>query len=595
MADRFRHKALLACYVAAAASKIWLTLAFGMRAAADRQADDALFIALAESLVHGQWLGDYDRFTLVKGPFFPIWIAMMFYANIPLMLSYQLLHLFACILVVLALRPILPNRWLGLLLFVVLLFDPTMYSGIASWVVRAGVYVPLTMIVFACTVALLSRLDQRPGRIAGWSIGLGVTLAAIWTTREEGIWIVPGLAIAAVYGLVTVWRHRASALLKSTLLLLPAGICIAGVLIVCALNYSYYGIFNTVEFKNTAFKRAVGALMRVEHDDWNQYALVPQEVRERIYDVSPAFAELAPFFEGPIGQARGRAAERWLEGGTPSPQDIRGGWFVWAFREAAARQGYHATATEAEDFYSRVADEVNAACGDGRLTCGPERASLTPPWRDEYVPLLADSFLTGLVRMLMMDEVVVQNMPSTGSGESRVVFEDLGRTRLNPAWSIPGPGPRLPNQTNLNEFRFDVMEWLNRCYRFALPAAAILSFIAMLVIIVSDVRTRQLSPILVLIGVLFVSFAARMSILAMISVTSFEAMRLRHFAPLYPILLLFSFLALYQAGRILRSMPAPTLRIGRRRSEAKALSERLAGGTSADDEKPDSGGDEEEE
>ncbi len=532
-----------------AATKIWLILGFGMRAAGDAKADDRLFMVLADGILAGQWLGSYDHHTLVKGPFFSIWIVLSFLSHVPLLVSYQLLHLFACLLMVVALRPLMPRRTIQYALFLWLLFDPTMYSVMASWVVRASIYMPLTIMVLAGMFALVTRLDAGRRELSAWSIMLGATLAMFWTTREEGIWIVPGAMLALAYALVIIWMRRDDAIVKSAILMIPAAICASGVLAICTLNYISYDFFGMVEFKSSAFTRANGALMRVEHDDWNRFANVPQDVRMRVHDVSPAFAELQEFLEGPPGEAWGHGAEFWLDGGTPSPKDIRGGFFPWALRQAAAARGHHASASTATAYYDRVADEINAACDDGRLACGPASDSMTPPWRNEYIPLLLESLSLGLWKLITLDEVVVGELPSSGAVENQKIFADLGRARLTPEITGTESSNPLAHQARLDNYRFQALRILNECYKALIPIAVVCGVVAFVFAPIRTIRSRSVSPILVICVTLLACFSARMAILSFISVTSFEAMKMRYFTPIYPIVLLFIFLTIYHFGQ----------------------------------------------
>jgi hypothetical protein len=40
----------------------------------DATHDDGLFMALGRSLAEGHWLGDFNQFTLMKGPGFPAFV-----------------------------------------------------------------------------------------------------------------------------------------------------------------------------------------------------------------------------------------------------------------------------------------------------------------------------------------------------------------------------------------------------------------------------------------------------------------------------------------------------------------------------------------
>ena len=82
-----------------------------------------------------------------------------------------------------------------------------------------------------------------------------------------------------------------------------------GVGTVASLNLRYYGVFTTCEFKQADFKAAFGALLRIKPTEWHPYIPITQELRERLYPQSPAFAELRPYLEGAIGESWATASE----------------------------------------------------------------------------------------------------------------------------------------------------------------------------------------------------------------------------------------------------------------------------------------------
>ena len=57
---------------------------------------------------------------------------------------------------------------------------------------------------------------------------------------------------------------------------------------------------------------------------------------------------------------------------------------MFALREAVARGGHYESAPKARAYSARVAAELNAACDDGRLSCGARRRSMAPPYRSHY-------------------------------------------------------------------------------------------------------------------------------------------------------------------------------------------------------------------
>src|SRR5581483_2262150 len=63
----------------------------------DSPFDDALFVALGRSLANGNWLGPFNEVTLVKGPGYPIFLALGHWLGLSSALARGLFH---CVAVV---------------------------------------------------------------------------------------------------------------------------------------------------------------------------------------------------------------------------------------------------------------------------------------------------------------------------------------------------------------------------------------------------------------------------------------------------------------------------------------------------------------
>src|SRR4029077_15270615 len=103
------------------------------------------------------------------------------------------------------------------------------------------------------------------------------------------------------------------------------GTTIGLVLTICAINLHYYHMFGVVEVKEKNFQAAMGALLRPIPDHWQPRIPVPRETWQRLYAVSPAFAELKPALEGPPGDLFARAGERAVPE-SAGTREIAGGW-----------------------------------------------------------------------------------------------------------------------------------------------------------------------------------------------------------------------------------------------------------------------------
>ena len=268
-------------------------------------------------------------------------------------------------------------------------------------------------------------------------IGLGLIAGTFWLTREEGIWLLPALAVVVAIAVIGILRpewisqpepaifQRRSARIKA--IALPFGVALIVFLaidgLVARINYRHYGVFETNEFKAKDFLRAYGALMRIRHDAWRRYIPFPKDARQRAYSVSPAARELAPFLDGALGEAWRKETCKHV---TITPcSEVSGGWFMWDFRDAVALAGHYRSAQETLHFYDTLADEVDAACSAGRIDCLSPRATMLPPFRAQY---FWETFQSGedVARALFtMGGGVVGSAPSVGSSKGVSAFADL--------------------------------------------------------------------------------------------------------------------------------------------------------------------------
>lgn len=417
-------------FVILALTKLWLVGGQTVFAIGYALHDDRLFLNLANALLAHGWLGHYNNLTLAKGLFYPLWIATTFILGVPLLLSQHLLYIAACAIFVIAVRPVLPRPAMLLPVYAILLFNPLSYTdGAMTRVLREGIYPALTMLVIAYAIGLLVRHSHPMKNLAFWASGLGFSLSAFWLTREEGIWIMPSILIIVGFATVRIWQTKPIDWRRLSLLcVVPFVIWVIAIGTIAGINKACYGVFTTGEIKSRSFLSAYGALLRVKHSHWHPYIHVPKETRESIYKISPAFAELRPFLEGDMGKG-------WSVHGCKALsvcEDIAGGWFMWALRDAVAAAGHYESGASAANYYRRLASEINAACADRKLDCFAKRASLMPPWRGEYTQPLLNTIVRASVFLARFEGFNANPSPSEGSEESLMLFRDLTRGRLSP-------------------------------------------------------------------------------------------------------------------------------------------------------------------
>jgi hypothetical protein len=360
-------------------------------------ADDGLYFRLAQEFADGNWLGPYDELTLMKGPMFPIFIGVASYTGLPFNLVLPIFHFLATLVFCAVIYRISGSRLLTLVVMLALLLCPGL---IIAWsrVLREWFYASLVLL-YASTLIGVLYLCNSPRCYAVGGLMTGMVAAVVWLSREESVWIVPCSVVLVVVAIAQ--KHfaeekGAGSQCKSSelggyayaLVFLMVGFStIWGA--VAFLNYANYGRMVTVEMKDEHMQAALAALESAGAIFSVPYVSVPEQARDAISAKSPSFAAVLPYFPKEPNQATCKLL--------PSTcGDIASGWFIWEFRNAAAKAGMHKDAARAAEFYASVAEEVNAACNLGKLACRSRVLPFVPAMSDEQVRELPRQFWRGL-------------------------------------------------------------------------------------------------------------------------------------------------------------------------------------------------------
>jgi hypothetical protein len=373
--------------------------------------------------------------------FYPVFIVIAFWTSVPLKIAEQTIYLAVCALTAQAIRRRLCSNCLSLILFVLLAFNPVAWNLSFAEVLRQGLYLSLSLalVTLAAAIVFPTPLDLN-NNICRAALGIfaGLVGAAYWLTREEGLWLVPALTVIIAVAVTAIFRPRWVPLgereafanrwaqLKAIAFPLAIGLIVfaAADWAVAGLNYHYYGVFETNEFRANNFLRAYGALSRIQHDHWRPLIPFPKDARQRAYAVSPAARELANALEGPTGSMWYRIACSFGDAKVCAAGEVESGWAMWEFRDAVAAAGHYRSGAEAMRYYATLADEINSACARGAISCLPPRATMLPPFRGEYVTETLKTSKGVARAVFKMVDGPVGSAVSVGSSEGIEMFAD---------------------------------------------------------------------------------------------------------------------------------------------------------------------------
>jgi len=347
--------------------------------------DDHFMFTTAQSIVAGDWFGDYNYLTLSKHAFFAVWLAFLHVAKIPFMVGNAALWALASVVTVMALSPFIKKNWVKLFFYLGMLYNPGVWAQFSTRVYRDSIFPSLCIIFFACIAAVGLRYKKPLKHSIGYMIGYGVTFGVIYLSREDGIWVLPFAAIAfAVIAFLWLWEKHKAALLRVVSLVLPFVLSAAIIGSYCYMNFTHYGRFIVSDFTSSDFSKAYGALMSIEHENWHPLVSVPEDVREKLYDEVPSFALFEEGLEEPI-----------LKNGyyNKSVGDFQSGGFYWAIRTALQNAGYYDTPQKAQQYYETLYAEIEQAVAEGRLPAKKLSSGVTSPIKPQYVlPVIGEDF-----------------------------------------------------------------------------------------------------------------------------------------------------------------------------------------------------------
>lgn len=347
--------------------------------------DDHFMFTTAQNIVEGNWFGDYNYLTLSKHAFFAIWLAFLHIIRVPFMVGNAALWALASVVFVMAVSPLIRKNWVKLFLYAGMLYNPAVWAQFSTRVYRDSIFPSLCILFFACVAAVGIRYKQPIKNSIGYMLGYGVTFGVVYLSREDGIWVLPFAVIAFII-VAVLWiveKHKGAAK-RIAALVLPFALSAVVICSYCYMNYIHYGRFIVSDFTSSDFTNAYGALMSVEHENWQPLVSVPKDVREKLYEEVPSFALFREGLEEPI-----------LKNGyyNYALDDFQSGGFYWAIRTALQNAGYYDSPQKAQQYYETLYAEIKQAADEGRLEIDSFHSSVTSPIKPQYIlPVIGEGF-----------------------------------------------------------------------------------------------------------------------------------------------------------------------------------------------------------
>lgn len=435
------------------------------------QHDDLMMVNMSENLLTGNWLGEYNQYTLVKGIFFPFFLAFSNYIGISYLNSATLFYTFSCIFFVYAIKDIFNEKYQKIymvVIFIILLFNPLSF---ASWtfqrLYRNGMTISQVLLIFGGLFASYLRLDKKIIHLIPWIFVSGLGFVSLCNTREDYIWIYPFVIVVSIVLIVKKCKLLGKSNIKIKinniiLFMMPFIMLIVTNSLISTINYIEYGIYTTNELNNSEFKSAIKSIYSVKNGKNIKYVSVTREKLNKLYEMSPTLNSIKDQVEDRM-DAWSKVDRNATDG------EVEDGWFFWALRDAVDKAGYYKDAKTANNFYRKVSNEIDEYIKKNNIdTISTMPSALMSPWRDGYSNELLKTSFKIMHYIVTFDEVITTNDTSIDDGSNGISrFERISNEKAyNPnltfkfkGWifSKNGDNLRIELVNNENDVIFEII------------------------------------------------------------------------------------------------------------------------------------------
>lgn len=512
--------------------------------------DDRLMINMADSLISGEWLGDYSEKTLVKGLFFPLFLVVNDFLGIPYSLSIPGIYSIGCMIFVFGIKRLFQTEFPLFIIFLALLFNPISFADETFLrVYRNSLTAAQALIISGSMFAVyLNRFEKNWIQIL-WAISAGLGLASLWHTREDGIWIIPlVLGVIVITGFSIILKKDLlirDKVKKSIVTVIPVLLLMLSTIIISSINYSHYGIYTTNELNKSNFTNAIKRIYSVAANEEVERASVPRSTITKIYEVSPTLNAVQEELEASLDRWS------WYEKDAEVRQ-VEDGFFFWALREAVANAGYYENAMKADDFYKNIAAELETGFESGELKRRPTMPSaLMSPWRADYGEELPIAFLKTITYVVRFEAIKISMTDSIDDGKNGILlFEEI----TNNSARVKGEPISLGVQV-----RLALLNAITGIYQMmglvAFIAAIFVYGLITVLILIKKLRDKyQLMDCWLVLSALLFSVFVLAGGVAYTDISAYVAISYWYLAGAYPLIIAFNVIALYKITEVMVKM-----------------------------------------
>lgn len=365
-------------FIVLAVIRILLIMKLPVFAYIDYVDDDELMVQQAKSIICGNWLGIYSYNTLLKGPVFPLYLALLYFLKLPYLLTTTALYIIACCIFICSLKNVINNKLVLLIIYISILFNPIMFSINFQRVYRNSLTPVLALLLISFyNILLIYSNEKRIYKFLISIISISIIFPFFYYIREDSIWIIPFIIFYSIIIIVKLIKEMISNkkisndILKILLLFLPIISLVIFKFIIGNINYQYYNakVVNVSDFDN--LNNAIHMISIVKDYNEKEPSTNSRNKIRRLYELSPSLNMIKDEFEISLD----------IIAGYPNGE-VPNGMFSWALLSGITRSGY-TTFEEQNELLGNIAKELEKQIQNGN--CEVQR--LMPIFNDVNVKM----------------------------------------------------------------------------------------------------------------------------------------------------------------------------------------------------------------
>lgn len=392
--------------------------------------DDGWIVRRAVYFLHGQWMGPYDQYTLIKGVFSPLLLAFSIGIGATFQGLNTMLYCSACLNFTIAVRPILKRRWTQLFCLVILLFNPITYAlQTGQRIYRNGISQWQLLLIFGSLIALFLRRKNSVRSLVKWALLGGIALGTFFQTREDGLFIYPFVIAAIAATIFACLLEKKLSWKRTMLIVLPLILAIAINGTVAVINYAYYGAAVSNDRDGGNYAKVMQDLYFIKPNAKEEALYQSEKYKTLYYNIYASTVKKAflasPTFKSAAQPIQSAIAmwDNWdeLKDGEPFADHI-----LFAIRDGVQGAGHYKSLPETEAFYGLVHKELEMAFENGSLEKrGISFSAMAAPLKEGDLAKTFSILPHMLKNIVRFDGVSSELVPASGPTKNIEAFRLL--------------------------------------------------------------------------------------------------------------------------------------------------------------------------